>query len=586
MMLRPSGDRAIVRNSAYSPIQSDGQSHLDSHIVRQIATSAEESSAHCNVVAPMPPSAPVAAAITPESRNVFAMVARHAKSGVDISALSGMGRNWTYHELIRQAESVASALVELCSQSEARVAIVADNHPLTCLVYLACARAGIVVSLVNSRFKAHELAVVFGKLEPHLVISDAAHHIDVDAALAQANLAPRRAALQRDDTALPCVDDWVAAAPCRAPLPAMESVFEITWTSGTTSSPKGAMLTHDTAVFRAEAEVELFGLTGADTAAVITPLFHQSGIRNTVLATWVAGGHAVILPRFDVATFWTDMARWRVTYLCMVETILLMLDRNPLAAEERDNTLQRVLAAGDPEVVRRCEKRFGFRVVQVWGMTETGVSTGVPRSLPLDDVNPLRDWGKGAPVAGWPIGNGSLRLVKDGREVTGEGAQGEIQLASRMLFSRYFRDSDATAAAFDGEWFKTGDLGMYGPGQVLYFLDRIKDVIRRGGENIASKQVEDVLMTHPLVGKAAVVPVPDPLFLQEVMAVVIRRGDVAAEELWSWCEERLARYKVPRYIAFADTLPMNSSGRVQKQNLAASALAGSVFDRRAEKVRA
>lgn len=535
----------------------------------------------------MPSVAPVAVATAPDRRNVFAMVARHAK-GADILALSGMGRSWTYDELVGQAESVASALADICPQPEARVAVVADNHPLTCLVYLACARAGIIVSLVNSRFKAHELAVLFGKLEPHLVISDTAHHIDVDAALAQVKLEPRRAELERGDTTLPCVDDWVAASPCRAPLPAMESIFEITWTSGTSSSPKGVMLTHDTALFRAEAEIELFGLTGADTAAVITPLFHQSGIRNTVLATWVAGGHAVILPRFDVATFWTDMARWRVTYLCMVETILLMLDQSPPSAEERDNTLQRVLAAGDPEVVRQCEKRFNFRVVQVWGMTETGVSTGVPRSMPLSEVNPLRDWGKGAPVAGWPLGDGRLRLVKDGREVTGEGAQGEIQLASRMLFSSYFRDAEATAAAFDGEWFKTGDLGMYGPDRVLYFLDRIKDVIRRGGENIASKQVEDVLMTHPCVGKVAVVPVPDPLFLQEVMALVIPTGNVTAEELWSWCEERLARYKVPRYIAFTETLPMNSSGRVQKQKLAASAFTGTcrVFDRRAERVEA
>ena len=516
---------------------------------------------------------------------LFSVVARHAAGAPDAPALSGGGRSWSYGDLVAQSEALASQLVSVSGGTEARIAIVADNHPLTCLVYLACARAGLVVSLVNSRFRQGELAVVFAKLDPDVVISDAAHHVDVDAALAAASLAPLRASLEPDGSGLASVRSWIEGPRYAGPEPTEDSILEITWTSGTTSSPKGAMLTHRAALCRARCEGELFGLGPDDTAAVITPLFHQSGIRNTVLAIWVAGGHGVILPRFDAATFWADMARWRVTYLCMVETILLMLERNAPSEEERNNTLRRVLAAGDPDVVRRCEQRFGFRVVQVWGMTETGVSTGVPRSLPMEKVNPLRNWGNGAPLAGWPLGESRLRLVREGAVVEGEGAQGEIQFASPMLFTRYFRDEAATEAAFDGEWFRTGDLGMYGPDGVLYFLDRIKDVIRRGGENIASKQVEDVLSLHPEVAKAAVIPVPDPLFMQEVMAVVVPGRPVTAEALWGWCDERLARYKVPRYIRFVEALPVNSSGRVQKQVLAAGAFdAGAeIFDRRANR---
>lgn len=527
-------------------------------------------------------SVPFAAPSPVLAGTVFEVVAGHAVRAADASALSAAGCDWTYAELVGRAEALAARLVSLAGM-DARVAVVADNHPLTCVVYLACARAGLVVSLVNSRFRVSELAVVFARLDPQLVIADAAHRADVDAALASAGLSPQRAALEDDGSGLAAVADWLDGPGYRGPTPREDSVLEITWTSGTTSAPKGAMLTHHTALYRARCEGDLFGLGPDDTAAVITPLFHQSGIRNTVLATWVAGGRGVILPRFDAATFWADMARWKVTYLCMVETILLMLERNAPSEAERTNTLTRVLAAGDPDVVRRCEQRFGFRVVQVWGMTETGVSTGVPRSLPLDQVNPLRDWGKGAPLAGWPLGDSRVRLVRDGQVVEGEGTQGEIQFASPMLFSRYFRDEKATEAAFDGEWFRTGDLGMYGPDGVLYFLDRIKDIIRRGGENIASKQVEDVLALHPGVAKAAVIPVPDPLFMQEVMAVVVPEGAVTADELWAWCEERLARYKVPRYFRFADALPVTGSGRVQKQLLAAGALDADpcLFDRRA-----
>lgn len=523
---------------------------------------------------------PLSTAQSAAGGTVFSVMASHAASGPDSPALSGMGHRWGYGKLVAESEAVAARLVSLVG-TDARVAVVADNHPLTCIVYLACARAGLIVSLVNSRFRRDELAVVFARLEPHLVIADAAHHADVDAALGAAGLSSQRAALERDRSGLDSVDGWTGGPGYAGPEPWSDSTLEITWTSGTTSAPKGAMLTHATALYRAAQEAELFGLGPDDTAAVITPLFHQSGIRNTVLASWAAGGHAVVLPRFDATTFWADMARFRVTYLCMVETILLMLERNPPGEVERGNTLRRVLAAGDPNVVRRCEQRFGFRVVQVWGMTETGVSTGVSRSLPMDRVNMLRDWGNGAPLAGWALGDSSIRLVRDGAVVEGEGAQGEIQFASPMLFSRYFRDEAATAATFDGAWFKTGDLGMYGPDGALYFLDRIKDVIRRGGENIASKQVEDVLALHPRVAKAAVIPVPDPLFMQEVMAVVVADGAVSADELWSWCDARLARYKVPRYLRFVDALPVNGSGRVQKQVLAKAAMDAGVIDRRA-----
>lgn len=512
-----------------------------------------------------------------QQRNAFSIVARHAQTRPDAPALTGNGRSWSYAQLAEQAECIAGALTKLSPQPGSRVAVVADNHAITCLVYLAAARAGMIVSLVNSLFKVQELTLVFAKLAPQIVIVDAAHRGMVESALEQAAVAASIAPLES-------VEAWSANPPLQAPLPVDQECFEISWTSGTTSSPKGVMLTHDTAIYRAECEIALFELTHADAAAVITPLFHQSGIRNTVLVMWVCGGHAVVLHRFDVKTFWSDIGAQRISYLCMVETILLMLDRQPPCEEERNNPLRTVLAAGAVDVIRRCESRFGFRVVQVWGMTEAGVAAGVPCSMQIDAVNELRSWGKGAFLAGWPVSTDTeIRLVTDGKIVTRAGETGEIQLRSRMLFSSYYEEPQATRTAFDGEWLKTGDLGMFGPGQALYFVDRLKDVIRRGGENIASKQVEEVLLTHPRIRRAAVIPVPDPLFMQEVKAVLVTDGELCAEEVWNWCSDRLARYKVPRYIQFMDALPINGSGRVQKQALI-TALGDSnnvVFDRRA-----
>lgn len=523
----------------------------------------------------------------PQGRNLFDIVRRHAVTRPESPALAGLGHSWTYAELARQAENVAGALAAICPAGKARVAVVANNHPLTCVTYLAASRAGITVSLLNSLFKAHELAVVLAKLKPHVLIFDEQHREVVAAAIAEAGVEPVLATLERSaEPALPSVDEWTEATPFSGPGPLDGDCAEISWTSGTTSAPKGVMLTHDTVIFRAECEIDLFGLVQADAASVITPLFHQSGIRNTVVVMWVCGGHAVVLPRFDVSTFWSDMVRYQVTYLCMVETILLMLERNAPCAKESENVLRVVLAASEPSVVARCEERFGFRVVQVWGMTETGVSTGVPRSVPMEKVRELRTRIKGAFLAGWPIAEETrLFLFADGEVVSGDGATGEIRIASRLVFSQYYEDPEATDKAFDGRWFKTGDLAAYGPDEVLYFVDRLKDVIRRGGENIASKQVEEVLLGCPGVRQAVVVPVPDPLFMQEVKAVIVPERDLEVEVIWSWCEERLANYKVPRYIEFRDTLPVTGSGRVQKHLLAGVKTGeGRLHDRRAAKV--
>jgi fatty-acyl-CoA synthase len=519
-----------------------------------------------------------------QETTLYSIVASHAATRPNALALSGAGFAWTYAELRALADRLASVLSAVPAEGHRRIAVVADNHPFTCLVYLAAARAGAIVSLVNSHFKAPELSGVLAKLEPHLLIFDAAHREVVTAALAGASQQPRFAALCRDETSEhPSVEEWLTATSSDVPPGTVCEYAEISWTSGTTSSPKGVMLTHATVIARAQCEVELFGLSGDDTAAVITPLFHQSGIRNTVVVMWVCGGHAVVLPKFDVSTFWADMRRHRVTYLCMVETILAMLERQPPSADEAESRVRVVLSNGDPRIIQKCEERFRFRTVQVWGMTEAGVATGVPRFLPLEEVRALRTAVPGASLAGWPIGSDThIRLWSDDGVITEPSVPGEIQMASPLLFDAYYRESEATLAAFDGEWMKTGDLGVFGPSGALYFMDRLKDVIRRGGENIASKQVEEVLLAHPAVSNAAVIPVPDPVFVQEVKAVLVLKQSVSADELWSWCDERLARYKVPRYIEVTAALPVNASGRVQKQRLVAAGGTdrGVVFDRR------
>jgi carnitine-CoA ligase len=523
-----------------------------------------------------------------ERQSVFLAVEAAATQFPDRLALTGMGRKWTYRQLIDEVEQLAGSLVEYGCRPGMTVAVVAGNSPLTALVWLAAARVGAIVSLVNFMLRSAELATVFNNLQPTLLYCDADR------------LEPCKIALQSAGLNVACVllEQSICSGAERpnaqllkrrryqGPHPGSHDAHEISYTSGTTSAPKGVVLTHEAVLHRGDQEVALFGLGPDDAAIVVTPLFHQSGIRNTVLVMWLVGGHAIVAPKFDAASFWPMVKQYGATYCCLVETMLLLLERQPVVEEEHGNTLLRVLGNGDPVMLARMEKRFGLRFVTVYGMTENGVPVAVPMDVNQDEVARLRSWLAGAFLAGWPQAGTKIRLVGENGIVTGEGETGEIQVQSKALLCEYYRDSESTRTAFAEGWFRTGDMGMYGPRGALYFVDRIKDVIRRGGENIASKEVEGAINAHPDVTNAAVVPVPDPLFQQEVKAVVIVRegAQLTPAQLWLWCEERLARYKVPRYIEFRDSLPTSGTGRIQKQILRAEGIAGHgmTHDRRQE----
>jgi acyl-CoA synthetase (AMP-forming)/AMP-acid ligase II len=517
-----------------------------------------------------------------EDLSVFQAVAETAARFPENPALTGNGRTWTYRQLTEDAERLASVLRQAGCGPDAPVAVVSRNNPFTALVWLASARLGSIVSLINFMFGAQELGVVFQGLRPKLVFCD------------EAQIEVCREALARAGLETPCVLLGAAMSDgprWEGPLPGPTDAHEISYTSGTTSAPKGAVLTHQAVLHRGFQEVELFGMGPDDAAIVVTPLFHQSGIRNTVLVMWLAGGHAVIAPKFEPAKFWAMVAQHRATYCCLVETMLLLLERQPVTEEERNNTLRRALGNGDPDVLERMEARFAMEFVTVYGMTENGVPVAMPMDLRGEELQTLRRWRHGAFLAGWPLPGTEIRLVNEDGVVAGEGVSGEIHIRSKNLFREYYRAPEATEAGFTAEgWFQTGDMGVYGPRGALYFVDRIKDVIRRGGENIASKEVEGVIAAHPGVVDVAVVPAPDPLFQQEVRAVVVAKAGagLTADELWSWCEKRLARYKVPRYIEFRDALPVSGTGRVQKQVLRSEGVAGAgaSHDRRQEAARA
>lgn len=521
-----------------------------------------------------------------QGQSVFQAIEGVAVRHPERPALTGAGRAWTYRELLEDAGRLAGALSRAGCGPGKTIAVVSRNNPDMALVWLASARLGTTVSLVNFMLRPEELAVVLQNLEPALVFCDPAQLEVCQTALARARLPVACVLLQPEGEN--AIGPMLEGAAYAGPHPAPGAPHEISYTSGTTSAPKGALLTHEAVLHRGLQEVALFELDHTDAAVVVTPLFHQSGIRNTVLLMWLSGGHAVVAPKFDATTFWATVKEHQATYCCLVETMLLFLERQPVNADERGNSLRRALGNGEPELLARMEARFGMRFTTVYGMTEVGVPVAVRRALDGTALQTLRCARKDAFLAGWPLDGTDIRLAHEGQVVTGDGASGEIQIRSKTLFREYYRAPEATADAFTADgWFQTGDLGAYGPDGALFFVDRIRDVIRRGGENISSKEVETVIGDHPDVVGVAVVPAPDPIFQQEVRAVVVTRpgASLSAADLWDWCDERLARYKRPRYVEFRDSLPVGGTGRVQKQILRSEGASAS-FDRRHETERA
>ena len=496
---------------------------------------------------------------------MFQVVTRHAHSRPGARAMSGANRTWTYGTLVDAAEQAAGVLQSFGLAAGDRFAVVADNDPLTCIAWLAGSRVGIVPCIVNSRLAVPELARLLAHLRPGLVLTDAVHDADVRAA-------ERATTVDFTIATLSSLESDGADAK-GAPHPATDEPFEITYTSGTTSDPKGVVLTHRAELAQLADQQDFLGVGADDVAYAVTPLFHASGIRNSVALMWFVGGHVHIAPRFSASRFFQEAAAVGATYACFVETLARLLMLQPPSPAEREHTIRVALgggtARGTAEFVEAVEARFGFRTTHVFGMTECGPVCGVPLDLDPERLHAARRWRPSASLAGWPLGGCEVRVVDDDGNDVAEGGTGQIVVRSDGLFSGYFDNPRATAAALHDGWLHTGDLAAVGPDRCLYFVGRSRDVIRRGGESFASREIEQVLDAHPDVARSAAFGLPDELWGEVPKVVVVPEAGrvVTAEDVWTWCDDRLADFKVPRYVEFRDSLPENASGRVLKHVL-------------------
>ena len=470
----------------------------------------------------------------------------------DLGALGSAAKQLSYAELDERARRVATRLSQLGIGVGDHVALIGENSAEFVAAWFGCAYAGAAIVPIPVLSAAVELRYRVEHARCRAVLFDAARTDLVDVALAQLAPEPARLSLHA-----------ALATPATIEHPADPAIGEtalLLYTSGTTGMPKGAAISHASlALHSAILSQRVLGLGPDDRVLGVLPLTHSYGCRMALLVSFFAAARVVLLPRFDAARSLQLMQDEAISWVPAVPTMYAAwaaLPDGPTPA-----SLRWGLCAGAPlaeETARRAERRLGIELRQGYGMTEATFCT---INAPPD----ARVYGS----VGLPVWGVDVRVVDDqGRDVP-VGSDGEVVVRGHNAMTRYLHDPDATLAVAAGGFLHTGDVGRFDRQGRLAIVDRIKDLIIRGGYNVYPSEVEAVLANHPDVHDVAVVGRPDAYYGEEVVAVIVRRpgSTLDGASLLAWAETQVGRSKRPREVAFVDSFPLGPSGKVQKRTL-------------------
>lgn len=471
----------------------------------------------------------------------------------------------TYADALARVEQLVARYGSAGIGRGHRVMLALDNRPEFFLQFFALNALGAGVVPVNPDLRHAELTYMIGHAEPVLgvAVDDYVERL-IDAAKAA-------------DVVMPVIGCDDAAPEChRAPgadnVEPLRREAAMLYTSGTTGRPKGCVLSNLYFLHAGEWYRKTGGLCELrDGERMITPLplFHMNAMACSSMAMLSVGGCLTNLDRFHPSSWWDSVRESKATclhYLGVMPSILMAAQES---SDDRAHQIRFGFGAGVvQELHAPFEARFGFPLVEAWAMTETGVGAVVcANRLP-------RKVGKS--VLGRPEDDVEVRIVTD------EGREAEPDEPGELLvrhggddpkfgfFTEYYRDPDATAAAWEGGWFHTGDVVKRDADGDMVFVDRKKNVIRRSGENIAAVEVESTLMAHSAITNVAVAAVPDDIRGDEVFACIVPAAEGSqelADEIVSWCLTQLAYYKAPAYVSFVDALPLTSTQKIQRREL-------------------
>lgn len=505
----------------------------------------------------------------PRSMLVGELLSANATNLPSEPALTTDDVTFTYEQLNRQVNRVASALLAAGVAHGDRVAVLSRNSAEYVEIYFAAAKIGAVLVPLNFWSRAAQHAFVLDDVEPALVFCSDEFSADIAAALTQAEGSyPTVPIPTIGEPAPQGWTDFVDRATTDAePGDAVEpgDAHMIIYTSGTTGTPKGAVLSHVCTVTDAFAMAAVYGVRQSDRVVISSVPFHVGYWDNQKLF-FLMGATVVLRGSFNAADDLAAYEKHRVTCIVGAPYKLSQVMADPTFGE-RDLSSVRLMWFGafDPSgVMLRVRDAFNARtakpveMVHSYGLTEAGM---ILAACPTDKV--LEHWGS----IGRAVPGVELRLADDDGHTPSPGQPGEIW-ARGALMTEYWRRPRETGETLIDGWLHTGDMAVADTEGYLTVVDRKKDMIRSAGQNIYCKEIEDCLGKHPSVAEAAVIGVDDAVWEEAVCAIVVTRGDqLDADELRSWVRKHLAGYNVPKHIEFVDQLPKNTVGKVQKNAL-------------------
>ncbi|MGH2443317.1 MAG: long-chain-fatty-acid--CoA ligase [Chloroflexota bacterium] len=497
--------------------------------------------------------------------------------GAKIGVIDG-DRRFTYAEFGSRCSRLANALLSIGLREGDRVAYLAYNSYPLLEAYYGVLEAGGVLAPLNIRLISAELVAILHSSGARFLFADP-DFLAVVEDIEAASTTPLRVVWLGKPPAgrtEPEYDALLARSSDATVLDGVEdenAVAELFFTSGTTGSPRGVMLTHRNLYLHALGVLVSFGGVEADVQLHTIPLFHVNGWGTPQSLTAVGGTH-VMMRKFDPGEALRLIQAEGVTRFYAGPTMVNAMINHPDIANFDISSLEKVILGGapaPPDLVRRSEEVLRCHVESGYGLSETSpvISHASPKSRLSNESEQARV--ARAASTGLPVLGADVRVVDEtGQEVAWDGEQiGEIVVRGNTVMAGYWNDLEGTAAGIRRGWLHTGDMATVDSEGYILIVDRKKDIIISGGENIASIEIENVLFQHPAVLEVAVVAVPDDRWGEAPKAIVsLRSGGTASEaELMEFCRSRLSSFKVPKSIDFLDALPKGGTGKILKRDL-------------------
>lgn len=498
----------------------------------------------------------------PRSSTVDDVLHRSAARTPDRVALRFADRTWTYRDLDDAVTRAAAVLLDTGRHPGDRVAAYGRNSDAYLLGFLGCARAGLVHVPINYALTGAELAYLLEQSGCGLVLVDPTLRGALDEVVGEIAVM----ALRDDGGSL-------LATASSGPVPELDvtvrddDLVQLLYTSGTTSRPKGAMMTHRALVHEYLSCVLALGCAAEDDPLHCMPLYHSAGMHVFLMPYLAVGATNSLMEAPDVTEVLRRIEDEHAGALFLAPTVWVPLANHPDLAVRDLSSLRKAFYGASimpvPVLQRLQERLPGLAFYNCFGQSEIG---------PLATVLQPAEHTQRPESCGRPVLFVEVRVVDETGAEVGPDVPGEVLYRSPQLCTGYWGDPAASAAAFEGGWFHSGDLVRRDAEGYLFVVDRIKDVINTGGVLVASREVEDALYTHPGVAEVAVIALPDPVWIEAVTAVVVRRDTPAGRAvdeagLIAHARGKLAGFKLPKRVHFVDELPRNQSGKLLKRVL-------------------